>query len=141
MKKGEIQAISHFLIMFSILMVLIFHFKCTLKCRLQFVSILTSLQFCHLVMGKMDRAYNPSHSCEPLMCSVTRYHCSFFGLAVFEGNIKVFLEHCHCCCATPASIDRGHIVFGTSVCLCVCRQKGLNLPYLLIGKLVPSSKS
>ena len=32
-------------------MELIFHFKCTLKCRLQFVSIWTSLKFCHLVMG------------------------------------------------------------------------------------------
>ena len=30
---------------------LIFHFKCTLKCRLQFVSIWTSLKFCRLVMG------------------------------------------------------------------------------------------
>ena len=29
--------------------VLIFHFKCTLKCRLQFVSIWTSLKFCRLV--------------------------------------------------------------------------------------------
>ena len=32
-------------------MVLIFHFKCTLKCRLQFLSIWTSLKFCRLVMG------------------------------------------------------------------------------------------
>ena len=32
-------------------MVLIFHFKCTLKCCLQFVSIWTSLQFCRLVTG------------------------------------------------------------------------------------------
>ena len=30
-------------------MVLFHHFKCTLKCRLQFVSIRTSLKFCHLV--------------------------------------------------------------------------------------------
>ena len=32
-------------------MALIFHLKCTLKCLLKFVSILTSLKFCHLVMG------------------------------------------------------------------------------------------
>ena len=32
-------------------MALIFHFKCTLKCHMQFVSIWTSLKFCHLVMG------------------------------------------------------------------------------------------
>ena len=30
---------------------LVFHFKCTLKCLMQFVSIWTSLTFCHLVMG------------------------------------------------------------------------------------------
>ena len=32
-------------------MVLIYNFKCTLKCCLQFVSIWNSLNFCHLVMG------------------------------------------------------------------------------------------
>ena len=32
-------------------MALIFRFQCTLKCRLQFVSIWTSLKFCRLVMG------------------------------------------------------------------------------------------
>ena len=32
-------------------MALIFHYKCTLKCRMQFVSIWTSLKFCRLVMG------------------------------------------------------------------------------------------
>ena len=30
-------------------MVLIFHFKCSLKCHLQFVAIWTSLKVCHLV--------------------------------------------------------------------------------------------
>ena len=33
-------------------MVLIFHFKCTLKCRLQFVSICTSLKLCRLGKGQ-----------------------------------------------------------------------------------------
>ena len=32
-------------------MVLIFKFKCTLKCRLQFVSILTNIKFCCLGKG------------------------------------------------------------------------------------------
>ena len=46
------QAISPFLTMFSTLyMALIFHFKCTLKRCLQFVSIWTSLKFCRLIMG------------------------------------------------------------------------------------------
>ena len=31
--------------------VTMFSTLCTLKCRLQFVSIWTSLKFCHLVMG------------------------------------------------------------------------------------------
>ena len=33
-------------------MALIFHFKYTLKCRLQFVPIRTWLKFCHLVIGQ-----------------------------------------------------------------------------------------
>ena len=45
------QAISPFLTMFSTFYDTIFHFKCTLKCCLQFVSIWTTLKFCHLVMG------------------------------------------------------------------------------------------
>ena len=34
--------------MFSILYGTYFHFKCTLKCRLNFVSVSTSLEFCRL---------------------------------------------------------------------------------------------
>ena len=54
-KKGEIACKKQFLLFsqcFLPYVVLIFHFKCTLKCRLQFVSILTSLKFCRLVMGE-----------------------------------------------------------------------------------------
>ena len=53
MRKGEIACYKQFLLFsqcFLLYMVLIFHFKCTLKCRLQFVSIWTGLKFCHLVM-------------------------------------------------------------------------------------------
>ena len=32
-------------------MALIFHLKCTVKCRLEFVSVWTCLKFCCLVMG------------------------------------------------------------------------------------------
>ena len=35
-------------------MALIFHFKCTLKWHLQFVSIWTSLKFCCLLMGQVS---------------------------------------------------------------------------------------
>ena len=34
----------------------------------------------------------------------------------------------------PVSKDRGHIVFGVSVCLSVCLQKLSNSPYLLNAK-------
>ena len=53
-KKGEIACNKQFLLFsqcFLPYMALTFRFKCTLKCRLQFVSILTSLKFCHLIMG------------------------------------------------------------------------------------------
>ena len=53
-RKGEIACNKQFLLFsqcFLPYMVLIVHFKCTLKCRLQFVSIWTSLKFCRLVVG------------------------------------------------------------------------------------------
>ena len=64
-RKGEIACNKQFLLFsrcFLSYMLLIFHFKCTLKCRLQFVSIWTSLKFCRLVMG-----YNSS-------CSIQRFY-------------------------------------------------------------------
>ena len=53
-KKGEIARNKQFLLFsqcFQPYIALIFHFKYTLKC-LQFVSIWTSLKYCHLVMGQ-----------------------------------------------------------------------------------------
>ena len=53
-RKGEIACNKQFLLFsqcFLFHMPLIFHFKCTLKCRLQFVSIWISLKFCRLVIG------------------------------------------------------------------------------------------
>ena len=53
-RKGEIACNKQFLLFtqcFLPYVVLIFHFKCTLKYRLQFVSIWTSLKFCRQVMG------------------------------------------------------------------------------------------
>ena len=55
-RKGEIVCNKQFLfshnVFYLIIMALIFHFKCTLKCHLQFVSIWTSLKFCRLEMGE-----------------------------------------------------------------------------------------
>ena len=53
-RKGEIACNKPFLFSsqcFLPCMVLIFQFKCTLKCHLQFVSIWTSRKFCCSVMG------------------------------------------------------------------------------------------
>ena len=54
-RKGEIasntEALFPFLTMFLPYVTLIFHLKCTLRCRLQSVSVRTSLKFCCLVMG------------------------------------------------------------------------------------------
>ena len=57
-KKGEIACNKQFLLFsqcFLPFRVLIFHFKCTLKCRLQFVSIWTSLKFCCLQWVNIDK--------------------------------------------------------------------------------------
>ena len=51
-RKGKIACNKQFLLFsqcFPPNMALIFHFKGTLKCRLQFVSIWTSLKFCRLI--------------------------------------------------------------------------------------------
>ena len=62
-RKGEIACNKHFLLFsqcFLPYMALIFHFKCTYKCRWRFVSIWTSLKFCRLVMGKyMKKVFDP----------------------------------------------------------------------------------
>ena len=54
MTKGEIACGKQFLLFsqcFLPYMTLVLHFKCSLKCCLQFVSFWNSLKFCHLVMG------------------------------------------------------------------------------------------
>ena len=53
-RKGKTACYKQFLLFSQCFLpytALIFHFKCTLKCRLQSVSIWTSLKFCRLVMG------------------------------------------------------------------------------------------
>ena len=55
-RKGEIACNKQFLLSsrcFPPYVELIFHFKYTLKCRLQFLSIWTSLKFCRLVTGQV----------------------------------------------------------------------------------------
>ena len=59
-RKGEIACNKQLLLFsqcFLPYMALIFHFKCTLKCRLQYVSIWINLKFCRLVMGEMYLYY------------------------------------------------------------------------------------
>ena len=53
-RKGEIACSRQFLLFsqcFPLYMALACHFKCTLKFRLQFVSLWASLKFCCQVMG------------------------------------------------------------------------------------------
>ena len=53
-RQGEIACNKQFLLFSQCFLrytALIFNFKSTLKCCLQFVSIWTSLKFCRLVMG------------------------------------------------------------------------------------------
>ena len=60
-RKGEIACNRQFLLFlqcFLSYIAHIFHFKCTLKCRLQFVSIWTSIKFCHLVMGLANTGHS-----------------------------------------------------------------------------------
>ena len=55
-RKGEIACIKQYLFFpqcFLPYMVLVFYFKHTLKCCLQFISTWTSLTFCCLVMGQV----------------------------------------------------------------------------------------
>ena len=52
------QAISPFLTMLSTLHGIFPQFKYTLKCRLQFVSVWTSLKFCRLVISWLFRFFH-----------------------------------------------------------------------------------
>ena len=65
MRKGEIACNEQFLLFsqcFLRYMVFMFHFKCTLKCRLQFVSICTSLNFvCCGVHGREVKRWPCNH--------------------------------------------------------------------------------
>ena len=64
-RKGEIACNKQFLLFslcFPGCMVLIFHLKCTLKCRLQCVLIWTCLKFCRLVMGQILAASTTMNS-------------------------------------------------------------------------------
>ena len=90
MRKGEVACNKQFLPFpqcFLPYMVLIFHFKCTLKCCLQFVSIWTSPKFCRLIKvkcsfctnlpyfvnwwvtaGRIHSSFTPDHCFEWLLC-------------------------------------------------------------------------
>ena len=60
-RKGEIACNKQFLLFlqpFLSYLALIFHFRCTLKCHLQFVSIWTSLKFCHVGDGLRNKLHS-----------------------------------------------------------------------------------
>ena len=82
-------------------MALIFHFKYTLKCRLQFGSIWISLKFCRLVMGLFaltlsfvpdrDRS-GPSEENKALSPEKLRMFCLFNELK-YQSSSLIFLRH------------------------------------------------
>ena len=95
-RKGEIACNKQFLLFsqcFLLYVALIFHFKCTLNCRLQFVSIWTSLKFCCLVMVEIftKRQNSGLDQIEGISRQQNRSKC--------DSNIKIFLpndrENCH----------------------------------------------
>ena len=91
-RKGEIACNKQFLLFskcFLPYMALVFHFKSTLKCRLQFVSIWTSLKFCPLVMGyeeidakciDLQKRIDPS---KPALSVQTDLFLTFLLLVIF----------------------------------------------------------
>ena len=91
-RKGEIACNT----MFLPYVALIFHFKCTLKCRLQSVLIWTSLKLCRLpscktpvkkpfenIVGKVKDAGNPHFSPFPSMFSY------FYSFKVKNRNLCI----------------------------------------------------
>ena len=83
MRNGEIACNKQFLLFsqcFLPYMTLIFHFECILKCRLQFVSIWTSLKFCPLTwVGITCRCIEPPFHRACLIyiyLTGTRYTCT-----------------------------------------------------------------
>ena len=69
-------------------MALIFHFKCTSKCRLQFASIRTSLKFCGLVMGfkVCSRYIIPGRSSHHYIS------INLFCLSEIEGSLDIKIK-------------------------------------------------
>ena len=95
-RKGEVACNKQFILFsqcFLPYMVLIFHFKCTLKCRLQFVSIWTTLKFCHLVMGQLFSELKAFTGDEFTLYSIdTRFNTSTtaFENTVGKGEIACY---------------------------------------------------
>ena len=95
-RKGEITFNKQFLLFspcFLTYIAFIFHFKCTIKCRLKFVSIWTSLKFCRLVMGY--RQFQENCRCQ---CICSCFSCGFVYLGITNvfGGIRLSVPP-RCC--------------------------------------------
>ena len=100
-RKGEIVCNKQFFLFLQCFLhytALIFHFKCTLKCCLRFVSIWTSLKFCSLVIG-LTSNFSFSHSVFKRFVSQGRQKVSLCGNWLIKVErcygrmINIFLPH------------------------------------------------
>ena len=92
-RKGEIACNKQFLLFSQCCppyVALIFHFKCTLNCHLQFVSIWTSLKSCCLVMG-WSRSDNCRSRSDCIKCAAWSliYMVCFIDTQQTKGSHKL----------------------------------------------------
>ena len=96
-RKKEIACNKQFLLFtqcFLPYVVLSFHFKCTLKCCLQFVSIWTSLKFCRLVIGYTDEPVIENICNSFFVCHQSPFvHCTVdtsFSVGCSWNSVEMF---------------------------------------------------
>ena len=72
---------------------LFFYFKCTLKCCLQFLSIWTSLKFCHLVMVNF-KSFLHIYSFQQMRI-FTIFHNVFYAICILKSlNSQISVVVC-----------------------------------------------
>ena len=131
-RKGEIACNKQFFLFsqcFLTYMVLIFCFKCTLKCRMIFVSTWTSLKFCCLVWVKV--VLNTIQSILlPVLHDILHKPLAAFPHNHYRNNVKMKARLKYCGHDYHQSSERNwpsqgtnqHPQFSSSVCYQLCYQ-------------------